>query len=223
MSAAAALIPPLAAAALLVAVTPPATPGPATQLALQAAAATPDPAHGRILFLKHCAECHGPHGWGDGVREIPAIAGQHQRYLLTQLARFSSGEREGSAMHGSAMHDALQPADVGWPQAFADLTAYLAQARPDPHPEHFDGQALKAGQRTYATACAACHGSDGTGSDAAAIPAIGGQHYSYLLAQLKSFAAGRRAHPPLADSGAALSAQQQQSLADYLSRLTSGP
>ena len=55
---------------------------------------------------------------------------------------------------------------------------------------------------------------------------VAGQHYSYLLAQLQSFAAGQRVHALFTDPSTTPSAQKQQAIADYLSRLTvprSGP
>ncbi|HXW75488.1 MAG TPA: c-type cytochrome [Steroidobacteraceae bacterium] len=215
-------------AAFAVTATPstPASSDPATALALQAAAATADAGHGQILFLKHCVPCHGARGWGDGPRVIPAIAGQQERYLVVQLARFATGERHGSDIHGSAMHDTLQPADVDRPQALADLAAWLARAPRDREPEQGEGRDLAAAGRTYLRDCAECHGTNGAGDARAAVPALAGQHYSYLLAQLQAFAAGRRTHVLFADSSTTPSAQQQQALADYLSRLIlpgSGP
>jgi len=193
--------------------------GPGADLEARAAAVTPDPAHGRILYLKHCAACHRAQGWGDGPREIPALAGQRERYLLEQLARYATGERSGSVKHGPAMHDTLQAPDLNRPQALADLAAYLVRAARNPEPERSEGRALAAGKRTYTRACSGCHGSDGAGSDREAIPAIGGQHYSYVLAQLGAIAAGRRAHPPYVELRTALSAEEQQALADYIARL----
>jgi cytochrome c553 len=204
----------------------PAPSAPATALALQAAAATADAGHGQILFLKHCVPCHGPRAWGDGPRVIPAIAGQQERYLVVQLARFATGERQGSEIHGSAMHDTLQPADVDRPQALADLAAWLAHAPRNREPEQGEGRDLAAAGRTYLRECAGCHGTGGGGDARAVVPAIAGQHYSYLLAQLQSFAAERRVHALFTDPRTAPSAQQQQLIADYLSRLTvpgSGP
>jgi cytochrome c553 len=190
---------------------------PGVELAAKALAVTPDPEHGKILYLKHCAACHSPHAWGDGPREIPALAGQRESYLVEQLARFATGAREGSAMHGPAMYEALQPADVNRPQAIGDLAAYLSRAGRNPHPEHSEGQALALGKRTYTSGCAACHGSDGAGSDTGSIPAIGGQHYPYLLAQLSGFVSGRRSHSLGAST--VLSEAEQQAVADYVSRL----
>jgi cytochrome c553 len=208
----------IAAAVLLATVAPVALSDPAADLAARAAAVTADPGHGRILFLKHCAACHRPHAWGDGPREIPALAGQHESYLREQLARYATGQRAGSLKHGSAMHDTLTAPDLNRPQALADLSSYLARALRDPDPEHSEGRALAVGKRTYARACSGCHGADGAGSEV--VPAIGGQHYSYVLVQLDAIAAGRRGHPPYAGVRAALPAGEQPALADYIARLT---
>jgi cytochrome c553 len=192
---------------------------PGADLATQVVAVTPDPAHGKILFLKHCSKCHSSHGWGDGPREIPALAGQRESYLIEQLARFVTGERKGSVMHGPVMHEVLQPPDLNRPQAIADLAAYLSRAGRNPQAEHAEGRALAVGKRTYTKVCSACHGNDGAGSDNGTIPAIGGQHYPYLLAQLRGFASGLRDHPLGADSASGLSAEEQRAVADYVSRL----
>lgn len=204
----------------------PAPSAPATALALQATAATADAGHGQILFLKHCVPCHGARAWGDGPRVIPAIAGQQERYLVVQLARFATGARQGSEIHGSAMHDALQPADVDRPQALADLAAWLARAPRNRVPEQGEGRDLAAAERAYVRECAGCHGTGGGGDAREVVPAIAGQHYSYLLAQLQSFTAGRRVHALFTDPSTTPSALQQRAIADYLSRLTlpgSGP
>jgi cytochrome c553 len=190
---------------------------PASDLRWQASAATPDAGHGQILYLKHCAACHRSHAWGDDPREIPALAGQRQRYLIEQLALFATGQRQGSLMHEAAMHETLQRPDLDRPQAIADLAAYLAPAPPNPHPEHSEGRALAAGRSIYMQACSACHDSAGGGS--ADVPAIGGQHYRYLLAQLRGFAAGRRGHPSFKGFAGGLSGEQQEAVADYVSRL----
>jgi cytochrome c553 len=177
----------LAFAALAVA--PVAASGPEEDLISQAASAAPDPRHGMILYLQHCTACHGRHAWGDGLREIPALAGQRESYLIQQLTHFVSGARPGSEMHGPVMHDTLQPSDLDRAPAFRDLATYLARAPHNPHPEQGEGRALTLGQRDYTRGCSGCHGSDGGGNEQQAIPAIGGQDYSYLLTQLRSFAA----------------------------------
>lgn len=103
-----------------------AQPGNAAELPSQPPVVAPDAAYGRILFIKHCVECHGPRGWGDGPRQIPGVAGQGEPYITEQLTRFASGERDGSAMHGPAMYDTFRPDDVDRPQAIRELAAYLS-------------------------------------------------------------------------------------------------
>ncbi len=49
-----------------------------------------------------CASCHGPDG--AGTDNLPRIAGQHMRYLITQLQDFTSRERtnDNAIMHSIA-------------------------------------------------------------------------------------------------------------------------
>ena len=178
----------------------------------------PDPQHGRYLYLRHCAACHGRQAWGDGPREIPALAGQRETYLSEQLRRFAAGERAGSAMHGAAMRDTLKSTDVNRPPAIRDLAVYLARAGQVAEADRGDGRALAAGRSTYLGLCAGCHGQDGAGPDGGSVPRIGGQHFSYVLSRLREFTATHRGQvqPP------ALSAQEQQALADFISRLPTG-
>jgi cytochrome c553 len=44
-----------------------------------------DLAWGEQLFKQNCTECHGDQGEGDFVDHVPAIYGQHYRYLLRQF------------------------------------------------------------------------------------------------------------------------------------------
>lgn len=196
-----------------------AQPGSTAEVPLQPPVVAPDAAHGRILFLKHCVKCHGGRGWGNGPLEIPGIAGQGEPYIIEQLTRFANGERAGSAMHGPAMYDTFRPDDVDRPQAIRELAAYLSRAAPDPNPDQGDGQALALGKRIYSTGCAACHGDDGAGSATEILPRLAGQHYLYLLEQLRGFAVvhGLPADP---DDVAGLTTDERQALVDYLSRLS---
>ncbi len=181
------------------------------------ASASPDPPHGELLYRRHCVACHGGQAWGDGPREIPALAGQSEAYLIEQLTRFASDARPGSVMHGPAMHDTLKATDVNRATAIGDLAAYLARAPAAPHAEQGRGRSLDVGRSAYSRACAGCHGEDGAGRDGAT-PRIGGQHFRYLLSRLREFGA---THRGLVETPA-LPAQEQQPLADYVSRLPGG-
>ena len=182
------------------------------------ASVAPDPQHGRILYMQHCAACHGPRAWGDGPREIPALAGQREGYVIEQLTHFASGDRPGSEMHGPAMRDTLRAPDVNRAGAMRDLSDYLAHAPRTPEPEHGEGRALAAGKSLYVGECAACHSQQGSGSDAGAIPRIGGQHFRYVLSRMREYASVHRGLDA-ASAAPAFSAEQQQAVADYVSRL----
>ena len=195
----------------------------AADLAGEAAKLGADVPHGMVLYLKHCAGCHGGQAGGDGLRVIPALAGQRESYLIAQLARFIDGSRPGSELHAAAMREALAPPDVNRAQALRDLGAWLSRAAPDNSAEHGSGQALAAAKRAYANACARCHGTDGAGSEQPAVAALAGQHYGYLLAQLRSFSAGRLPHAAGLAPAIVGTPEQQQAVADYLSRLPPRP
>jgi cytochrome c553 len=180
----------------------------------------PDPQHGRVLYLKHCTGCHGQRAWGDGPREIPALAGQRAGYLAGQLSRFASGARPGSQMHGPAMRETLSAPDVSHQQAIGDLAAYLARAPAAPEVEQGEGRGLSGAASLYARSCAGCHGDAGEGREEQQVPRIGAQHYRYLAARLREFPATHRGLDPGARASAVeLPPPQREALADYLSRL----
>jgi len=51
-----------------------------------------DVKRGRSLYSS-CEGCHGARGEGNAALQAPALAGQTDWYLVTQLKRFSAGER----------------------------------------------------------------------------------------------------------------------------------
>jgi cytochrome c553 len=182
----------------------------------RAVAATPDVAHGGALFKHYCERCHDDRGSGGGDREFPQLAGQQRQYLLTQLVQIITLDRFAPKMHRVLARDALAE-----PQALSDLTAYLAAQPHDSHGEHGDGSRLGLGRALYDQRCAQCHGALGSGQTPGPIPAIAGQNYTYLVRQLKGFAAGHRskAEPAVIDAVSKLSADDISAVADFMSRL----
>src|SRR5579863_105505 len=176
-------------------------------------AAVPDAAHGKILYLKHCPACHGARGWGDGPRAIPALAGQHENYLIEQLTEFATARRA-----GDSMHEVMRHPDLDWPQAVRDLAAYLSQAPRNRAPEFGENSKRDSGRALYLQACSACHGPDGAGQ-ADGAPAIGGQQYRYLLLRLRNFSSTHKERVQSALAGRDLSEQQLQEIANFISRL----
>ncbi len=53
--------------------------------------------------IAQCAACHGAEGIAKDV-EIPNLAGQHDRYLVTQLQNFRSGKRPHKEMRYMSRH-----------------------------------------------------------------------------------------------------------------------
>lgn len=188
------------------------------ELVGQAMAHTPDRERGAQVFRQACASCHGERAWGDPEADevIPALAGQREFYLVTQLADIAMLERNVPRMHRVL----LQP-EYDNPQLWRDVAAHLARQPPNPQPQHGNGRALQTGARVYERGCAQCHGRNGEGSADEPIPALRGQHYSYLLQQLRNFAAGHRSQvePPVLDFAAGLSQEEMSAVADHLSRL----
>jgi cytochrome c553 len=92
-------------------------------------------------------------------------------------------------------------------------TAQAEEAKTSPKPDAARGKA------TAATVCAACHAADGN-STIAANPKLAGQHYDYLVKQMKDFkAAGdapaARPNPVMSGMVAGLSEEQMKDIAAY--------
>lgn len=69
--------------------------------------------------------------------------------------------------------------------------------------------------------CAACHGSKGR-AVATRYPNLAGQHYQYLLQQLKAFKDGQRSNPIMHSNTQDLSLKQMKDLAAYFASLGTG-
>jgi cytochrome c553 len=188
----------------------------ASDLVNRATAATPDLTHGEALFRHFCIRCHDARGSGTGDREFPRLAGQQRQYLLNQLAQFITLDR-----YGPQMHQILNQPTLANPQALSDLSSYLAAQHFDSFGEHGDAHSLGRGRQIYNERCAPCHGTYGEGRAPVLIPAVGGQNYSYLLTQLKGFAAGHRGKVESALMGAvaSLSPNDISAVADFISRM----
>lgn len=77
-------------------------------------------------------------------------------------------------------------------------------------------------QQIVNTVCVACHGADGN-SLVAANPKLAGQHYDYLLKQLRDFKSGERKSAVMAGMVAALSPEDMANLAAYFSGQKAAP
>ena len=166
------------------------------------ALAAPNAAKGAALSAR-CAICHGANGFSVATN-IPNLAGQRYGYLLKQLKQFKSGKR-GNGL----MNDIARPLTL---QRMEDIAAYFASVKvqmtmPKPLPT---------------AECNACHNRKGR-STSATIPNLAGQHYMYLLRQLRAFKAGTRTSSIMNAMVKPLSEKQLERLAAYYASMPIRP
>lgn len=182
----------------------------------QSLAAKANIAAGERLFEEHCSACHGERALGDPKAGAPALAGQIPLYVIKQLVDMAERERD-----VPEMHRVVSRKELSRPQGIADVAAYIGRLPPNSSPEVGDGTELALGKRYYQGLCAFCHGEQGAGDEQHATPALRGQHYSYLLAQMRELANMHRYSVDVAIVEAldGLSFAQMQAVADYTARL----
>jgi cytochrome c553 len=176
-----------------------------------------DLANGKRLYARNCVSCHGRKGHGEERSLVPALAGQVSPYTIKQLVDVGEGDRNIIAMHRT-----LTAQDLTKPQALADVAGYVATLPINHRTRTGSGEQLALGTQIYDATCAQCHGRDGGGNPAWFAPSLRGQHYSYLLTQLRQLAAGHRyaVDPVVARLVEALSLEQLTAVADVTSRLS---
>lgn len=77
---------------------------------------------------------------------------------------------------------------------------------------------LQGGSNPGATACAACHGVNGTGNAAAGIPRLAGLSAAYMMRQLHAFQIGTRTSPVMEPIAKALTEKESKAVSEYYSR-----
>lgn len=83
-----------------------------------------DERRGRQLY-RSCATCHGADAEGNEMMNAPALAGQNDWYMITQLKNFKAGYRGGNSqdIYGSQMRAMAQP--LADEQAIIDVVSYI--------------------------------------------------------------------------------------------------
>jgi cytochrome c553 len=141
-----------------------------------------------------CAACHGD----DGISLNPVwpkLAGQNPKYLASQLHEFKkgpNGNRNNAVMYGIAVN--LSDQDI------EDLSEYYSSLKSTVGLTK--DEYLELGRNIYRggnmeikmQACISCHGPNGQGNYAAAIPMLSGQHSQYTYQQLKNFQTSMRSN-----------------------------
>jgi len=161
-----------------------------------------------------CSACHLPSGAGRPDGTFPQLAGQHSTVLIKQIADIRAGRRDNPIMYPFAV-------TLVDPQELADVAAYL-QTIPIPTGNgKGPGTDLATGERLYQRDCVQCHGNQGEGNKEKFYPVLAGQHYEYMLRQIRDIAGLRRrnANPDMVKVVKQYKDEELQAVVDYMSRL----
>jgi cytochrome c553 len=124
-----------------------------------------------------CGACHGVDG-NSTIPQYPMLAGQTSRYIYLQLKDFKESRRKDPLM--SPMAANLSKRDT------FDLAAYYAAQKPTTQNSKGDvSKAARGKQVADAALCTMCHLGGFSGQNE--VPRVAGQHYEYVLKQLKDF------------------------------------
>jgi len=158
-----------------------------------------------------CVACHGP-GGNSTDPQYPILAAQTARYLYLQLKDFKEGRRAEPRMDpflaGMTREDMF------------DLAAFFAAQRPRPGAFKADpARAARGKAKADEVLCTMCHLGGFIGQNE--IPRVAGQHYAYVVKQMRDFKAGRRTNDAgnMASVSRTLSESDIEDLAHYLSGL----
>lgn len=129
-----------------------------------------------------CVACHGE-GGRSTIPTNPVLAGQTARYLYLQMRDFQEGRRSDPQM--SPMVKDLTRDEM------RELADYFARQKPPPQPFKADAEKSRLGKlKADETLCTMCHLGGFAGQNE--IPRVAGQHYDYIVKQLRDFKDKRR-------------------------------
>jgi len=158
-----------------------------------------------------CAACHGPDG--NSTNPLwPMLAGQTARYIYLQLRDFKEDRRSDPLM--SPVAKTLSREDM------LDLADYFSSQKPKPNGFKADSAKVSQGKKIADDAlCPMCHLGGFSGQNE--VPRAAGQHYEYVVKQLKDFRDRRRTNDAgnMAAYTRGLTDEQIDALAQYIASL----
>jgi cytochrome c553 len=158
-----------------------------------------------------CIACHGPNGNSTNP-QFPVLAGQTARYTYLQLKDFQEGRRKEPTMDPFVAK--LSRNDL------LDLSAFFAAQRLRPPDFKVNEARARRGKaKAEETLCTMCHLGGFMGQNE--IPRVAGQHYQYIVKQMKDFKAYRRTNDAgnMASVSKTLSDRDIEDLGHYLAGL----
>jgi len=162
-----------------------------------------------------CKRCHKVGGTGSVNGAYPRLAGQHVTVLIEQITDIRSGKRHNPKMLPFVDEEAMTTQEI------ADVAAYLHVLPVPPYLSSGSGTALARGKELYVRDCASCHGNKGEGNADKFFPQVGGQHFKYVLREIRSIRDENRgnANPDMVKVIKPYSNKDLEAVADYVSRL----
>ena len=178
--------------------------------------------------IQYCTECHGQSGRGyRAYYPIPQLAGQQVQYLENQFTALAGHNRD-NPVAKRFMVPIAERLSPGMRTAIAEHFAALKPRPAGGGPKNLVDQ----GKQIFndglpnenVPACAACHGSNGEGSDL--VPRVAGQMYAYTVEQLNGWGKGYRSKDPVSPENpntmqaiaTSMTKEQIAAVAAYLSR-----
>jgi cytochrome c553 len=172
-------------------------------------------AEGRDIY-RHCSGCHRGAGAGLSDGTYPRLSGQHREVILKQITDIRAGIRFNPKMEPFAARHALTLQEI------SDIASYLTDAYADEPNSVGNSASARAGELRYKQlGCIDCHGQRGEGDGPKFYPAVAGQHYQYLLAEMQHIQSGQRgnSHPDMVKSLREVPLGELKGIASYMSRL----
>ncbi len=135
----------------------------------------------------YCLVCHGAQGQGNSAIAAPALVGIEPWYLLEQMARYQSGERQ-EAITGQEMSAVAREVSNESSQRLPAFTSLLDGN----YPQTTQIGDAGAGQVHYQTYCAACHGLNAEGNAALLSPGLARLSDWYQTSAFEQYRTGER-------------------------------
>ena len=186
----------------------------------------------KIYMTKTCMACHGKDG-RKAMLNYPNIAGQDEKYIITQINYIIGGKRLGSHdatgnPRAQGMQGALISPSDNKPRISKDeikqVAAWLAKQPPadlQAPKTPLDPASVEAGKDLFQKKCKACHGAEGK-KPLKGNPYLAGQKRDYLITQMQDIKSKARKTPKSAAMYGIvkkMTDEQFATLADYLSQV----